>query len=109
MSTIANDSESLERSVWVQRAGRTGMCVSIGPNIKIIEDLKRILYGDSRDQYLIFYRQQNINLSSDIPNDTLPSQMIQFKRIVPDQCELFLINHFSYFFMSVFIYSISVQ
>lgn len=95
MSITTTDSHSHVPFVWIQREGRLPMRVFIAPDIQIIEDLKEMMYGRYREYYATFYREQDIDEGSDIPNDTSSRQTIQFKRYDHDRCKLFLLMTFA--------------
>jgi hypothetical protein len=89
MSATTTDSSSCLREVWVQREGRSEMRLFIEPHTKIIEDLKVLVYGDSRDEYRTFYLQQFIAAGTAIPTDVSCENPIVFKSIINRPCKYF--------------------
>jgi hypothetical protein len=92
MSATTTDLSTLPREVWIQKEGRSKMRLFIESDTKIIEDLKQLVFGDSRDEYYAFYLQQKIQEQYLIPTDVSPEEPIQFQRINGHHCTFFLLH-----------------
>jgi len=83
------------------------------PHTKIIEDLKRIVFGDRRENYQAFHRGQYLRPGRLIPTDTSGEEPIQLKRINNCCCKCFFsavsANQSIIHFYSIMFYFISTS
>lgn len=81
MSSITTDSSDERQGVWVQTDEDDSMHLICEPNTKIIDELKRMVFGDMRAKYKAFHRQQYLYSGDPIPADSTSMDPIHFKRI----------------------------
>ncbi|CAF4528313.1 unnamed protein product [Rotaria socialis] len=82
MSSATTVSSIHPREVWIKEEGCSHVCLIIDPQTKIIEDIKRLVLGDSRKHYQAFYLQQLLAENVAIPTDVSFENPIQLNRII---------------------------
>ena len=81
MSTITTASYGSKREVWIRRERYDIECILIESGLKRIEDVKEVVFGDSRRFYVAFHRGQFLESYQDIPDDAGGREPIHFKKI----------------------------
>ena len=105
MSSITTTSNPENRYVWIQTDEDDSTQFICEPHTKIIDDLKRMVFGDKRTKYKAFHRQQYLRPGLPIPVDSTDVDPIHFKRIENRRCEFFFkinqqMNHAFFFIFS---------
>ncbi len=88
----------VDQKVWILEETYEQMYLILEPHAKLIDDLKRMVFGDQLDKYQAFLREQYLRPDGLISTDTFDEELIQIKRIKTRRCEYLIqlyhqINH----------------
>ena len=106
MSLITTTTSNTQnRDVWVQIDEDESTRLICEPHTEIIDDLKRMVFGDKCTKYRSYYRQQYLHPGTPIPVDSAGDDPIHFKRIENRRCKFFFkinqqMNHAFFFIFS---------